>query len=232
MTQVVAAVERLGCELVNPAVLHGAPLVTDVEAALGNANVVIDFSAPPAVLTLAPLCARRGIPYVVASTALMPEAEEVLGRAAQEIPILAAANLSLGVAVSLELVALAAARLGPAFDVEIVELHHHHKKDAPSGTAMALARTVMAERPDVAVSERHHGQMGARATHELGVAAVRGGDVAGEHTVYFFGQGERIEITHRATTPDIFARGALHAARWLLTQAPGRYGMRDLIRGR
>lgn len=199
----------------------------DPSAAIAKARVVVDFSAPAACRTVAPLCARAGVAYLCASTALTADDERALSEAARVIPVLQAANLSVGVNVLLGLARDAAARLGPAFEVEIFEAHHRAKKDAPSGTALALGRAVRDARPELHDVVGH--EPGARAATRLGYAAVRGGDVAGEHTVFFLGDGERVELTHRASTPDIFARGALLAAAWLVGRDAGRYAMADVL---
>src|SRR5690606_9901590 len=137
-----------------------------------------------------------------------------------------------GVNLLLILAETAARALGPAVDVEVVELHHKHKRDAPSGTALALARALAAGRGqdlDQVLRTERSGDGGARPGGEIGVMAVRGGDVVGEHTAYLFGDGERIELTHRAASRDLFAAGALRAAAWLAGRAPGRYTMRDVL---
>lgn len=197
------------------------------EEALAGADVLIDFTAPSACGRLAPECVTHGVAYVVASTGLSEGEQEGLDQAATQIPVLEAANTSLGVNVLLELVQLAAERL-PEFDPEIFEVHHRYKRDAPSGTAYALGAAVEAGRPGLSEVPGRSGQ-GPRGASELGYGALRGGDVAGEHTVFFFGEGERLELTHRSSTPGIFASGALKAAKWLVLQKPGRYTMRDAI---
>jgi 4-hydroxy-tetrahydrodipicolinate reductase len=224
-----AALERVGASLSIPEA--GATLVTDDPVrALAGAAVVVDFSAPSAAPVLAPLCAERGVAYLVASTALGPSEQAALDAASRRVAVLQAANLSLGVNVLLELVEAAARRLS-GFDVEILELHHHHKKDAPSGTALALGRAVERGRGAMRQVVGRAGVGEARKADELGYAAVRGGDVAGEHTVYLFGEAERLELTHRATSPEIFAQGALAAAVWLVGRPAGLYAMRDVLAG-
>lgn len=205
-------------------------VTTDMAAALRDVDVVIDFSAPSICGAIAPLCAAKNVALLVASTGLTAEDEAILATAAAHTAILQAANLSLGVNVMLELVELAARRLA-AYDVEILDLHHRHKRDAPSGTAYALGAAVTQGaglRPSPVVGRA--GMCAPRQANELGYAAIRGGEVAGEHTVYFFGEAERLEITHRSTDAAIFAAGALHAARWLAGRTPGRYSMRDVLR--
>jgi 4-hydroxy-tetrahydrodipicolinate reductase len=231
---VVGAAGRMGRRVVSLLEGHATLMLgrafdrdDDPEAAIAGSHVVIDFAAPAVSTRIAPICARQGTAYLLASTALTAEDEAALDAAAQSVPVLQAANLSIGVNVLAELVADAAARLA-GFDVEISELHHRHKRDAPSGTALALGAAARRGRPAL---KDVPGRIGSdvRLQDELGYAAMRGGDVAGEHTVYFFGEGERIELTHRATTPDIFARGALVAAAWLLKKPAGRYTMRDVL---
>lgn len=231
---VVGAAGRMGRRVVQ--MLEGHATLTlgrafdrddDPETAIAGSHVVIDFAAPAACARVAPICARVGTAYLVASTALTDADQAALDAASQSIPVLQAANLSIGVNVLAELVADAAARLA-GFDVEISEIHHRHKRDAPSGTALALGDAVRRGRPALKDALGRSGNV-VRSTDEVGYAALRGGDVAGEHTVFFFGEGERIELTHRATSPDIFARGALVAAAWLLRKPAGRYTMRDVL---
>jgi 4-hydroxy-tetrahydrodipicolinate reductase len=165
----------------------------------------------------------------VASTGLTPVDEAAIDDASAEVAIVQAANLRLGVNVMLELVEMAAARLR-GFDAEISEIHHRHKRDAPSGTALALGAAVQRGAGKKTEVVGRHGMGEPRGSQELGYAALRGGEVAGEHTVFFFGDSERLEITHRSTNADIFAAGALQAAQWLLGRAPGRYDMLDVLR--
>jgi 4-hydroxy-tetrahydrodipicolinate reductase len=202
---------------------------TDVLAALRVCDVAIDFSAPAACAKTAPLCVQARVGYVVASTGLSLEDMEALKQASSSIPVLQAANTSTGVNVMLELVTLAAQRLGMGFDVELSEIHHRHKKDAPSGTALALARAAQEGRSDLKEVYTRYGETGVRAPEELGFGVLRGGDVSGDHTVYFLGEGERIEITHRSSNADIFAMGAVRAACFLAKQKPGLYSMRDVL---
>jgi 4-hydroxy-tetrahydrodipicolinate reductase len=199
----------------------------DVAAALLGARVVVDFSLPAAVPELLRLAARQGVAVVSGTTGLTDAS--ILERAAQQIPVLWSPNMSLGVQVLADLAAEAARRLGPSFDIEISEVHHRKKIDAPSGTALRLAEAIQKVRPLRPVTGRE-GNVGARTSEEIGVFGLRGGDVIGDHTVYLFGPGERIELTHRATTRDLFAEGALRAARWVVSQKPGRYSLADVLR--
>jgi 4-hydroxy-tetrahydrodipicolinate reductase len=195
-----------------------------------QANVVIDFSRAELCASHARAAAAAGAPIVVGTTGLDAAAETALDEAASRVPVLAASNCSLGANLLMALTE-AATRALPDADAEIVELHHKHKRDAPSGTALSLADSVArargTTREEMQRLDRHGDAP--RAPGELGVFGVRGGDVAGEHTVYLFLEGERVELTHRATDRAIFARGALAAARWLSGQAPGRYAMRDVL---
>jgi 4-hydroxy-tetrahydrodipicolinate reductase len=202
-------------------------VTSDASKAIALCDVVIDFSAPSSVAQIAPICAQLGKNYVIASTALTAADETALNAAAQNVAILQAANLSTGVNVLLELVELAAKRLGKSFDIEISEIHHKHKRDAPSGTSLALGQAV--QRGHGPMQEVRARQDGERKSDELGYAVMRGGDVSGDHTVHFFGEGERIELVHRSSSADIFAAGALRAAAWLVEKANGRYSMRDVM---
>lgn len=193
--------------------------------------VVIDFSTPAALPRAIAWATEHGVPLVCGTTGLANEHRASLARAADCIPVLYARNTSLGVAVLEALVAQAAAALPASWAAELVELHHDQKADAPSGTALALLDAVRGARPEVQAVHGRSGRPGPRDESEAGMHAVRGGTVAGEHTVYFFGPDERIELTHRASNRSIFARGALAAAHWLSNQPAGLYGMRDVLGG-
>jgi len=199
------------------------------ETALAEVDVVVDFSVPCCAARLAPLCAQRSIAYLVASTNLSAADMTAVDEAAKKTPVLVAANLSLGINVVLALVEQAAAQLGEDFDIEIFEMHHRRKKDAPSGTALALAQAAKTGRPSLAVSLDRKTGTRDRGAEELGIASARGGDVSGDHTVFFLGAHERVEIVHRATDADVFAQGALRVADWLRRQRAGRYSVRDAI---
>ncbi|RYE82144.1 MAG: 4-hydroxy-tetrahydrodipicolinate reductase [Myxococcales bacterium] len=207
----------------------GVGVSPDVGEAILGADVCIDFSSPAATVSIARACARAGVALVSGTTGLGPDAQAALDEAARAVPVLWAPNTSVGVQVLAELVREAVARLGPGFDVEVVEIHHRKKVDAPSGTARRLAEAAIEARPGLTEVSGRHGVPGPRPADELGVLAVRGGDVIGDHTVYLLGDGERIELTHRASSRDLFARGALRAARFVAGQKPGRYTMRDVL---
>ncbi len=211
----------------------GVRIAPGIEAALENgADVVIDFTAPAASLQHAKVCASRGVALVIGTTGFTAGQKDDLRAAGRKIPVLLAPNMSVGVNVLFRLVAEAARALGPAYDVEIVEVHHRMKRDAPSGTALRLAEVAAGAlglpEKDAFVCQRQ-GETGARRAGTLGIQALRGGDVVGDHTVHFLADGERLELTHRATSRDNFARGALRAARWLVGKKPGFYGMQDVL---
>jgi 4-hydroxy-tetrahydrodipicolinate reductase len=193
---------------------------------------VIDFTLPEASVAHARLCAERGVAIVIGSTGLGAEAKAEIDVAAKKIPVILSPNMSVGVNVLFELVRQAARKLGPGFDVEIVELHHKHKRDAPSGTAIRLAEVAAEElgrSPDEAFRFAREGITGERPPWQIGVQALRGGDVIGEHTVLFVGEGERLELVHRATTRVQFATGAVRAAAWVAGKPAGRYDMADVL---
>ena len=229
-----AASASLGKDAVLQGAPCGIPVTADVEAALREAAVAVDFSLPQAVAAHAAACAAAAVPLLVGSTGLDDAANEALRAAAGRIPVLVAANTSVGVNAMERLVANAARTLGAGFDAEIIEAHHRMKRDAPSGTAIALGEAIAAARggtlADLAVFDRH-GDIGARRPESIGFSVVRGGDIVGEHTVIFAADGERIEITHRATDRMIFARGALRAASWLIGRPAGLYRMQDIFGG-
>jgi len=207
----------------------GVSVTADVSSALLSAEVVIDFSTAAAAPDLFAAAARQRIAIVSGTTNLGEPGERALAKAAEQVPVLWAPNMSLGVQVLAELVEQAVRRLGPDFDVEIVEVHHKRKIDAPSGTAKRLARAAKQARSDLVELSGREGDVGARKPNELAVVALRGGDVVGDHTVFLFGDGERIELTHRASNRDVFAHGAIRAARYVIGKPPGRYTIRDVL---
>jgi 4-hydroxy-tetrahydrodipicolinate reductase len=212
---------------------QGVPASADDRALIRRSQVVIEFSAPAATAAHAQIAADCGTAHVIGTTGLDREQAAGVRQAAGRTPILWAANMSLGVNLLLGLAEQVARALGPAeFDAEIVELHHRHKVDAPSGTALALGAAVARGRGlDLgAVAERgRDGLTGARRPGAIGFAALRGGDAVGDHTVVFAGAGERLELTHRASDRRIYARGALAAARWLHGRPAGLYGMAEVL---
>ena len=211
----------------------GVPVASSLEGlpAESARAVAIDFTAPEASMATARIAAERGIPLVIGTTGFTEEQKAELRELARKAPLFWSANMSVGVNVLLRLLPELARALGPAYDREMVEIHHGRKKDAPSGTALALGETLAEARgwalPEVRCSARD-GIIGERPQKEIGIQAIRGGDVVGVHTVYFLGPGERIEVTHQAHSRENFAGGALRAARWLAGRAPGRlYSMQD-----
>ncbi len=197
----------------------------------GGADVVIDFSNHAASAALAAEMVRFNTPLVIGTTGLTPAERAQVEDAAHHIPIVFAPNMSVGANVFFDIAARMARMLGADFDVEIVEAHHRFKKDAPSGTALEAARRVAEARglSDDAFIFGRHGETGARPSDQIAIHALRAGDIVGDHTVLFSCLGERLELKHQAHTRDAFARGALRAARWLIAQGPGLYGMKDVL---
>jgi 4-hydroxy-tetrahydrodipicolinate reductase len=237
--ELVAAVERpqsdaLGRDAGTLAGLapSGVIVKSELDEALDRADVIIDFTAPVATAWTVTRAAEREVAMVIGTTGLGEAELRAVEKAAERIPIVLSANMSLGVNVLFGLLQQAARALGPAYDVEIVELHHRLKKDAPSGTALAMAH-VLAEAlgRDLGKVGRfgREGDVGQRKPEEIAVLAVRGGDIVGEHTAYFCGLGERLELTHRASSRETFARGAVRAAEWLRERDPGLYDMQDVL---
>lgn len=207
----------------------GIDVRSDLGGALESCDVMIDFSTEGATPLLAPAAAAAGVALVIGTTGLTPATLHAIDEAAERVPIVRSANFSPGVTVLLGLVRQAAATLGD-YDAEIVELHHNQKRDAPSGTALLLSQAVQKGRGHAStVVPGRQGQVGPRDRSELGLFAVRGGDVVGDHTVYLLGPGERIELVHRASSREVFALGALRAARWVVGRAPGQYTMEDVL---
>lgn len=205
----------------------GVAIGMDLAGGLLGADCVIDFSAADAVASVLHVAARAKVAVVSGTTGIGADAEKAIGEAAAKIPVLWSANMSLGVHVLSEVVKLAA-RLLEGFDVEIVETHHRLKVDAPSGTAKRLLEAVQEVREGRMVTGRE-GKPGARLDDEIGVLALRGGDVIGDHTVHLLGMGERLELTHRATSRELFARGAIRAAQAIAKRPAGRYTMADVV---
>jgi len=240
-TKLVGATERPG----HPALGKDAGLVAgvgelkvliqeDLSALLNStkAELVIDFTAPPATLGHVEACAKAKVAMVIGTTGFQPEERSRLAELARPIPCLLAPNMSVGVNLMFHLSRIAAEVLGEGFDIEVIEAHHRLKKDAPSGTAVRLGEILAEARGwKFKEVERTHreGMIGERPGREIGMQTVRAGDIVGEHTVLFAGTGERLELIHRATSRDTFARGAVRAGRWVVKQAPGLYSMQDLL---
>ena len=218
-------------ELVGGAAL-GVPLTDDHKQGLHGAQVAIDFTLPAATETNLRACVDSGTALVIGTTGLEDRQHKAMERAAHEIPIVYARNMSVGVNVFMELVARAAKSLGEEYDVEIAEAHHRHKVDAPSGTALALGERIAGAKgrrlSDLAVYARQ-GRIGPRVPGTIGFAVTRAGSIVGEHTVRFVAGDEQVEFTHIVHDRKTFARGALRAARWAAAQAPGLYSMADVL---
>lgn len=210
----------------------GITVGTDPVELFAQADAVIDFTTPAATRRHAELAAQAEVVYVVGTTGLSNEDQALIDKAAIQTVVVQAANMSLGVNL-LQMVAEQVARaLDPDYDIEILEMHHRHKVDAPSGTALMLGEAVAKGRGvNLAQAARmaREGQVGARPRGEIGFATLRGGDVAGEHSVIFAAEGEQVVLTHKATSREVFAKGALKAALWGRGKSPGLYTMRDVL---
>lgn len=225
--KVMAALVRSGSEMVGWE-SHGLPYSDDLAAALKGADVLLDFSLPSSTLIALEACLTAGKPLVTGVTGLDAAAKARLAAAGKRIPVLVAPNMSYGVALLTRLVKQAATVLGEDFDVEIAEAHHRHKKDAPSGTALALAEAVSGAR-GVPAPTAEEARSGIRKPGSIGFAVQRGGDIVGEHSVLFAGAGERLELTHRAQSRSTFAHGALRAAGWIAGRPAGSYSLADTL---
>jgi 4-hydroxy-tetrahydrodipicolinate reductase len=233
-----AAIDRPGSPLVgqDAGAAWGAASgvhVTDQPAvALRGAHALIDFTRPEATFGYLDDCAATGVPLVIGTTGFDDAGKARIAAAARQIPIVFAPNMSVGVNLLMKLAELAAQVLEDGYDIEIIEAHHRHKIDAPSGTALglgqAVARAIKRDLASCAVYGRE-GVTGERDPKTIGFATVRGGDIVGDHTLLFAGIGERIELTHKASSRATFAQGALRAAKWLQGRAPGLYDMRDVL---
>ncbi|MBQ6457961.1 MAG: 4-hydroxy-tetrahydrodipicolinate reductase [Kiritimatiellae bacterium] len=238
---ILGAAGRMGRMLASMAGGAGLEAVSLVDVAAGYAREwgdgvegVVDFSHHSAVPAAIARAADENLAYVLGTTGLTAEEQSAVDEAAKKIPVVQSGNYSLGVNLLLELVRQAASALGPDYDVEIVEMHHRHKKDAPSGTALMLAKAVAAGRgrgvefrDDVTFGRE--GDIGERPEGEIGIHALRGGSVVGDHSVIFAGEVERVELVHRAQSREAFAAGALAAVKWARKQRPGLYSMRDVL---
>ena len=199
------------------------------EIALSSADVLIDFSSAAAAEAICATAKVSGTPVVMGTTGHSAEQRRGIERAAETVPIVLASNFSVGVNALFSLAEQAAKIVGENFDVEIIETHHRMKKDAPSGTAKTLVEILQHGRTTQHLRHGREGMVGEREKGEIGVHSVRGGDVVGDHTVIFAGDGERLELTHRASSRETFARGALQAARWIIGKPAGLYSMGDVL---
>ena len=207
-------------------------VTADAAALFAQADAVIDFTSPTATRKHAELARQTKTVLVVGTTGLTPDDEALLATTAKAVPVVYAPNFSVGVTLLNALVERAAAVLGTDYDIEIVEMHHRHKVDAPSGTALGLGRAAARGRKvglDSVWCKSRDGHTGARPVGEIGFATLRGGDVVGDHTVIYAGEGERVELTHKASSRGVFATGAVRAALWAGAQQPGLYSMVDVL---
>lgn len=234
-----AAIERQGSSLVGADAGEVAAIgrlevqiVDELEAVINDIDVLIDFSLPDATEKNMQVCAEHNVAMVIGTTGFNETQEQVLAKASEKIAIVYAGNYSTGVNLSLKLLGMAAKAFGNDADIEIIEAHHKHKIDAPSGTAYMMAEAVAEARgqnlKDVAIYGRE-GQTGERESGTIGIHAVRGGEIVGDHTVMFIADGEVVEITHRARERMTFAAGAVRAATWVTEQAVGQYDMQDVL---
>lgn len=211
----------------------GSSGVTIVDSPQGQAfDIMIDFSTPASTLLNIEFCKNAGRAIVIGTTGMNDEVMEKMRQASEQIPIMFSANYSVGVNLTAKLLKMAAAVLGNETDIEIIEAHHKHKVDAPSGTALLLGKAIADELGKDLSQDGvfcREGFVGERKQGSIGFSTIRGGDIAGEHTVMFIGESERLEITHRATDRKIFANGAIRAAKWLDDQAAGLYDMNDVL---
>jgi 4-hydroxy-tetrahydrodipicolinate reductase len=210
----------------------GVKITADAGAALGAAEALIDFTVPAATVAHAKLAAEKGVAMIIGTTGLNPEQTKAIHDTAKRVPVMWAANMAVGVNVLLSLVEKTAAMLDPAYDIEVLEMHHRHKIDAPSGTALALGRAAAAGRKvelEKVWRKSRDGHTGARPTGEIGFATLRGGEEVGVHTVFFAAAGERLELSHRSFSREGYAAGAVRAALWLQGRKPGLYGMKDVL---
>lgn len=213
----------------------GVTIVDSLKKALDSeqpCDVVIDFTHTDASLEHARLCAERGVAFVCGSTGFSTAGKAQMAEHARRIPIVLAPNMAVGVNVLFRIASEVAKVLGDDYDVEIVETHHRLKKDAPSGTALRLCESVadaLGLDPEKDVIVERNGFIGERPGRKIGMQTLRGGDVVGDHTVFFFGNGERLELTHRASDRSNFAEGAVRASRWIVKQKPGLYDMLDVL---
>lgn len=210
----------------------GVKITADSAAAIAAADAVIDFTVPAATVAHAAIAAAKGVSMVIGTTGLDPAQTAAIHDAAKKVPVVWAANMALGVNILLALIEKTASMLDPSYDIEVLEMHHRHKIDAPSGTALALGRAAAAGRKvqleDVWRKSRD-GHTGARPAGEIGFATLRGGEEVGVHTVMFAAAGERLELSHRSFSRETYAAGAVRAAQWLEGRKPGLYGMKDVL---
>ncbi|MBF0470840.1 MAG: 4-hydroxy-tetrahydrodipicolinate reductase [Gammaproteobacteria bacterium] len=234
-----AATEREGSSLIGSdagelaGVGHlGVPVVADLASVVADFDLLIEFTLPEATLSHLEICRRAALPMVIGTTGFDVAGREAITTAAEEIAVVFAPNMSVGVNLTFRLLQIAAEVLGDEVDIEIIEAHHRHKVDAPSGTALAMGEVVASalgrDLQQCAVYGRQ-GRSEVRKRETIGFETIRAGDIVGDHTVLFAGEGERVEITHKASSRMTFARGAVRAAVWLARQQKGLYSMQDVL---
>ena len=210
----------------------GVLITSDLRSGLANSDVLIDFTRPEGTMEHLKMCLELGVSLVIGTTGFSPEQKAEIGAAARKIPIMMAPNMSVGVNVTLKLLEMAAKAMATGYDIEIIEAHHRHKVDAPSGTALKMGEVIASalgrDLAQCAVYARE-GVTGPRDPSSIGFATIRGGDIVGDHTVLFAGIGERIEITHKSSSRVTYAQGSLHAVRYLAEQTAGLYDMFDVL---
>ncbi|MBI3541547.1 MAG: 4-hydroxy-tetrahydrodipicolinate reductase [Deltaproteobacteria bacterium] len=229
--KLVGAIESAGNAALGQEV-GGVKITDSLDKIVGQADVVIDFTSPAITVSNLEMIAKHQKAAVLGTTGHSPEQKKSIEALAKKIPIVMASNMSVGMNVMWKLIQDAAKALGSGFDIEVVEMHHRLKKDAPSGTAMTTAEVLAhATGRNLAKDAVYHreGLIGERKPNEIGIQTLRGGDVVGDHTVYFAGTGEMLTVTHRATSRDTFAQGALRAAAWLVGQKAHLYSMKDVL---
>ena len=211
---------------------QGIEVVDNLEKIIGQGDVLVEFSSSQATLEHLQICQGHKKAMVIGTTGFTEDEKEILNKASKDIPLLCSPNMSVGINLLFKITREAAKAIGQDYDLEIIEAHHRQKKDAPSGTAIKLA-AILAKETNRSLSEvvtfGRKGQTGERPRETIGIHAVRGGDIVGEHTVIFAGAGERIELTHRASSRDTFAQGALRAVKFIIKQKPGLYDMGDVL---
>ena len=229
----IGAAGRMGQAIINAAEREGIAVITKIDLgdkiAFAGADVAIDFSHADAAASICAVAIKSTTPLVIGTTGHSAKQRDDIVAASKQIPVVLASNFSVGVNALFALTENAAKILGDDFDLEIVEAHHRMKKDAPSGTAKTLAEILQRARQTRILRHGREGIVGERGKSEIGIHSVRGGDVVGDHTVIFAGQGERLELTHRASSRETFARGAIRAAGWVIGKSPGLYDMRDVL---
>jgi len=227
--QVVSGIEQPGHPMLGQR-FEDIPITDDIARSLGRTDCIVDFSSPAATLANLKKAGKTKIPWVIGTTGFSEPERALVSSYGENFPLIFSPNMSIGVNLMFELVRTAARHLPKGYDVEIVEMHHRHKKDAPSGTAKRLAEIVQEEKEGSFIYGRE-GTVGPRPEKEIGILALRGGDVVGEHTVIFAAEGERFELKHQVTNRAAFAQGVIEAVRFIVRQKPGLYSMAEVISG-